>query len=288
MSEVSVLIADDEPAARRFVRRHLETLAPRVTVLGEVSNSSELVSSLSERAPDILILDVMMPGITGLDALRDAGAAGATTKKMKTIIISAHDRFEFAQKALSLGVSEYLLKPVRPAELLSTVDRCMQSLFEDRAAAKALELARAELRGRGALKDASAGATGDLAVEEAGGTECQRLVGRAMALMRARMAEDITLSEVAKSVFVSPGYLCRLFKAVCGVNLREYLTTIRIERAKELLANSALSCGEVGRSVGYGNPSHFSQAFRRATGQSPSEYREHVNKHTVLCKNWTR
>ncbi len=284
MSEISVLIADDEPAARRFVRRHLETLAPRVSIQGEVSNSYELVSSLAEHAPDILILDVMMPGLTGLDALKEAGPR---SRSMKTIVVSAHDRFEFAQKALSLGVSEYLLKPVRPSELLATVNKCIEGVHEDRLVEKALE--RAGVRnvvGVGTARDTDLGTnpgTGpdvDAGAEPAATayvSESNRLVAQAKVILESHMAEDITLSDVAKAVFISPSYLCRLFKAVCGVNLHEYLTRIRIQKARELLRNSDMSCSEIGRAVGYANPSHFSQAFKKMTGQSPSEFREHVN-----------
>jgi two-component system response regulator YesN len=120
---------------------------------------------------------------------------------------------------------------------------------------------------------------------EINGSEGRRLVAQAKDMLEGRATEDVTLADVARGVFVSPSYLSRLFKAICGVNFHEYLTTIRIQKAQALLRDSDMSCGEVGRAVGYSNASHFSQTFKTITGYTPSQFREHVNIPTYPGKD---
>lgn len=84
--------------------------------------------------------------------------------------------------------------------------------------------------------------------------------------------EDISISKIARSVFLSSTYICILFKKQTGMTINEYLSNIRIERAKALLINSNHTVAEVALSVGYHDPKYFSRIFRKIVGVPPSEY----------------
>lgn len=361
-SKLRVIVADDEPVARRLLERNLRRSVPYAEVVGEASNGYQLLSLLDKVTADILLLDIMMPGLNGLEALR---CLGTRNDHMKVIIVSAYDRFEFAQEALNLGAFAYLLKPVRPSELRQSIRKCVSKIIEERAARVSrvkpgfsafdlsatagldslfdvesklieqvrtgsldgvrktldklaweikdltsihgflgLELASMTMR----ICKAAAEVTGafediselrNLAVLkmmqcetltetmnvmisclealfehfESDELSTRRLVMSAKAIIEKRAHEKLTLSDVAAEVFISPWYLSRLFKTICGTNFQDYLTDVRINRAKTLLRDTQMPFRTIGQQVGYESPSYFSKVFKQITGMSPTEFR---------------
>ncbi len=87
-------------------------------------------------------------------------------------------------------------------------------------------------------------------------------------------AEPLTVSRLCEQAFLSQAYLCALFKEQTGETLIEYLTKVRIEHAKTLLADIRYKLYDVGELVGYPNPSYFARQFKKMTGLTPSEYRD--------------
>ena len=85
--------------------------------------------------------------------------------------------------------------------------------------------------------------------------------------------EQISISTLAKDVFLTPTYLCVLFKQVTGTTINDYLTLIRLEKAKKLLSDPYIKLYDVCFEVGYLSPSYFSRLFKKYIGLSPSEYR---------------
>jgi AraC family transcriptional regulator len=90
------------------------------------------------------------------------------------------------------------------------------------------------------------------------------------------LGETVGLPELAASVGLSPSHFCRAFKAAMGVSPHRYLIGLRVERARQLLAESRMPVIDVGAAVGYDDPSYFARLFRRATGLSPAGYRRRV------------
>lgn len=104
----------------------------------------------------------------------------------------------------------------------------------------------------------------------------ESLVERARAYMQENYSREISLDDISKEVNISPYYFSKIFKDESGVNFTEYLTNIRIQKAKELLANDGLSIKEIGVMSGYSDPNYFSRIFKKQTGVTPREYRERV------------
>ena len=91
-------------------------------------------------------------------------------------------------------------------------------------------------------------------------------------------SRDITLDEVSREVCISPHYFCKLFKEETGENFIDYLTMVRIRKAKELLEKSMMSIKEICFEVGYSDPNYFSRLFKKVVGITPTEYRERMRK----------
>jgi AraC-like DNA-binding protein/ligand-binding sensor protein len=99
------------------------------------------------------------------------------------------------------------------------------------------------------------------------------LVSKAKEYILEHQAEDLSLKIVARVVNTSSFYFCKMFKKVTGINFTEYVSRVRIEKAKNLLLNPNLRISEIAFEVGFQSLTHFNRVFKRITGSSPSEYR---------------
>jgi len=98
-------------------------------------------------------------------------------------------------------------------------------------------------------------------------------ITRAKQFILEHQTEDLSLGQVAKAVNTSTFYFCKLFKKVTGINFTDYLSRVRIERAKNLLLNPNLRVSEIAFEVGFQSLTHFNRVFKKILGQSPTEYR---------------
>lgn len=105
----------------------------------------------------------------------------------------------------------------------------------------------------------------------------ERLVAQVIATMHRSYNRELSIRELAQSVYISEGYLRALFNEKLGVSPKKYLTSIRISAAKRLLTHTTMSIEQIAQEIGIGDPLYFSQLFRKNTGRSPSEYRsQHI------------
>ena len=87
---------------------------------------------------------------------------------------------------------------------------------------------------------------------------------------------QISLQKLSEMVGYSPNYISTIFKKECGINVRDYVKYIRIERAKELLITTELFAYQIASCTGFSDESYFSRIFKRATGMSPNKYRNQM------------
>jgi two-component system, response regulator YesN len=123
-----LMIADDEAIVRAALSRMIAQTLPELSPILEASSGEEAISLAREICPEIVLMDVKMPGLSGLQA---AGAIRRDCPSTKVIMLTAYDEFSFAQEALRLGVVDYLLKPVRPGLLLEVLGRVQRQIQEE-------------------------------------------------------------------------------------------------------------------------------------------------------------
>ncbi|NOV04351.1 response regulator transcription factor [Paenibacillus planticolens] len=129
---MNIIIADDERLIRSSLSSMLDELEIQVHVVGEAKNGEELVELVERLAPDLVFVDIRMPKLTGLDAIKKVKDTAPSTQ---WVILSGFADFEYAREALQLGVQDYLLKPVTPEELHSCVSKMYRVFKDDIAAA---------------------------------------------------------------------------------------------------------------------------------------------------------
>lgn len=104
------------------------------------------------------------------------------------------------------------------------------------------------------------------------------VVSKAKIFIRENYCSEISLDDVSKEMNISPYYFSKLFKEEEGVNFIEYLTSLRINRAKEMLGDKRKSVKEISISCGYADPNYFSRIFKKQTDMTPREYRESLEQ----------
>lgn len=146
-----ILIADDEPKIRQGLKDTLENFGLPVEVCAEARNGLEALEKTKELEPDILLVDICMPKLSGIKFLEEL-------RKLKIecriIVISGFNEFSYAKQAIRLGVSSYLLKPIADEELKDALEGCMNDLEKERKSRKFMDLMKEQIRqNRNYLRD---------------------------------------------------------------------------------------------------------------------------------------
>ncbi len=102
-------------------------------------------------------------------------------------------------------------------------------------------------------------------------------VTKARAYIAAHKSEELSLPEVAAAVHMSPFYFCKTFRKATGMNFTDYVSRLRVENVKQLLLNPHKRVSEAAFEAGFQSLSQFNRAFRRVTGESPSDYRDRIH-----------
>lgn len=122
MAKFKIIIIDDEALIRRSTTKLIEQNLPQCEVVGEAESASDGIKLIEQYNPDIIITDIYMNGMNGLDMLSNANYSG------KVIVITGFRNFEYAQRAISLDVYALLLKPIRRDEFIKTINGAIDSI----------------------------------------------------------------------------------------------------------------------------------------------------------------
>lgn len=245
-SLVKLLIVDDEDNIRTGIETYLRLNSKLIDNIYTARNGTEALELIIKYKPDLMLIDVQMPYKDGLTVMKEAKSAGICPK---TIILSGYEEFQYAQKAIRYGASDYLLKPCRPTEILAK----LESLIEDK-----------ELK-----KEVTIGTT-DKNIEK----QTNRFVDIAVEYINENYMQDLTLTFVADKVGVTSTYLSSLFSQTLDCGFIDYLNKVRIDRACNYLYNYQLKTYEVAYKVGFHDEKYFTKVFKKITGVSPSQFRK--------------
>ncbi len=251
-----VLIAEDEEIARRALRLVCERSGCPVEVVFEAATGRQVVESLGKLRPHIILMDVVLPGVDGLAATRYVQRLYPATK---VAIVSAYDKFDYAQEALRAGAVDYLLKPVRPEQLVALLKKLCADLDAEDARKAAASV----------FLDSFEGEASDHEQRSPHYTALRR----AEAYIAENYARGLTLKQVAAHATMAPTYFSRIFKQEMGCTFTEYLTRMRLEKAKHLLSTTALPIAEIAYAVGYQGPNYLTGVFKAVEGVTPGIYR---------------
>lgn len=243
---LKVVVIDDNPLILQSIVTTIDWNKLGCVIAGSADNGEDAFQIISERRADIIISDIKMLGMDGLELAEAINSMGVHAK---IILITGFHEFELAQRALRLGIFDLLAKPVSNSEICRAVKNAAEALLRERQENPRLMPSRAP-------EDASP------------------LVRRAVAYLEQRFREDITLEDVSAKLMVNPSYLSRAIKKETGRGFVEILTEIRLGIAKQLLEQPDARVYTIAEQVGYKEYPYFYQVFKKHCGVSPKEYRK--------------
>ncbi|SET80922.1 response regulator transcription factor [Lacrimispora sphenoides] len=252
---MKLIIVDDEPKIRKGLTKLLDA-QEGFQVTGVFEDVHSALKALYELEADVIITDIKMPEVSGLELIRQIRERNLN---IRIIILSGYSNFSYAQKAIELGVTRYLLKPTDSRELLSVLRELEQELFPE-------THEKEERQDRPAEGENEVG---------------NLLVLKAIQYIAVHYGGRITLTDMAGELHLSPNYLCELFKRHTGKNLMEYVTEYRMQKAKSYLNHVEYKVADVAEMVGYKEAKYFSSAFKKAYGITPLEYRNRRQSHLI-------
>ncbi len=259
---IRLLIADDETLERETLADIVSRRFEHEVTIETAENGRKAADTAVLWGADLILMDIEMPGMNGLDAAR---AVLEQRPECKVIFVTAYSLFQYAHEAMHLGACDYLLKPVDPDEVEASIRKAIRQIEAGRRLA---ELAPVQPEPE---------EENDTAEEEE--NDRNALV---MAHVRKYMEDnymfDLSLDSVSEILHISPAYLSAQFKKYQKTNFLDCLTELRINAAKELLTDPFRPASEVASMVGYEDSSYFARAFKKRTGMTPTQYRKEAAK----------
>ena len=255
----TVLVVDDHPEIRAYVRSHLDaagTLGGSYHVV-EAADGAAALAAVRQRLPDAIVSDVSMPTMDGFALLR-ALRADPETDFVPVVLLTARAEAEDKLAGLGLGADDYVTKPFDARELAARVDNLIAQ--------------RRRLRER--FADAPADGLARLHPAPAEATDADRafLAAVAAAVEAGLSDEAFGVTALAEAVAQDRTTLYRRLTALTGEAPAALLRRMRLERGADLLRQRAGTVGEIAYAVGFKSVSHFSSSFREHTGETPTAY----------------
>jgi len=244
---MKVMLIDDEPLVLEGYKKLFDWEKHGLKVVCEAGDGITAVSLALHYQPEIILMDINIPFLSGLEAIE------AIKRKLPGtffIIVSGYDNFEYAQKAIRFGVVEYMLKPVKYDALGETLDRIRHELITKR----------------------SNSARQDEFVDN-------KRIYKIINYLNEHINSAISLKMLADNFNLNPSYISQVFKQETGLNYHEYLIRLRVDNAKRLLAVSDFSISQIAEMSGFQDYRAFSLVFKKVEKMTPSMYRV-MNQHS--------
>ncbi|OWA37744.1 hypothetical protein B9G55_06780 [Saccharibacillus sp. O16] len=249
-----LLIADDEAEIRHGLGNYFPWDELGFVVDGYAQNGLEALEYIGCHSVDVLLCDVMMPVMTGIEV---AEYLHKQKTSPRIVFLSAHRDFDAACRAMEFGVRSYILKPTRYQELKGIFTTLKQTLD-------------LELQPVLAPQSASVEAAGAIRLEKGADDP---IIMRIVRYIEENCSEA-SLEGSALAVRMNPTYVSKYFKQKTGINFSEYLNDVRMSRAADMLEQGDCRTYEVSEAVGYQNPKNFTRSFKRRFGKTPREFRQ--------------
>lgn len=249
----SVLLVEDEVFVRELVKELIRWEEMGFVLAAEASDGIEALEYIKRCPPDLVITDIMMPRLDGLELLKETRKAGITSK---FVMLTCMGDFEYVRQAMEFGASNYILK------LSMSVNNLRETLSKLN---KELTRSRSLPHNEHAQSDPIS--------QEITHPEVKKIIQ----YIEQNYDKDISVKSLSEYVMMGENYVSSLFKKKMGQSLIHYLHKKRVGQALHYLEKSDLPVHEIGLRVGFVNDNYFIKIFKRMVGETPGQYRQRTN-----------
>ena len=244
----TVLLVDDEPAILEMEKRAIQNRVSNFEVIGEAYNVEMAKEIYLRDKPKVILTDIRMPKESGIELIKYLSEKGDS--EVILVAVSGYDDFDYVHDAFMYGAYDYLLKPVEPKKIVELFQRIAQLLCS---------LNKQDGTDTMMGRSISSG----------------ELVSEIDTFIRENLTADNSIVSICSRFGISQPYLSKIFKTHRKTTYNDYLTTLKIEKAKGLLElENDYLIGEVAEMVGFADQFYFSKVFKNLTGYTPREYRK--------------
>jgi two-component system, response regulator YesN len=253
---LKILIAEDEDIIRKGLVFTIDWLSMDCVVVAEAVDGEEGLQKIIEYKPDVVITDIKMPKLDGIEMVR----RGLEHVKFKCIILTSYTEFEYAKKAIELKAYDYLVKPIDENKIVEVIQSLHDQLDMNREAEFVLE----NMKNPSARKDLNY-------YMELDNTE-NGYVAKSIEKIKEKYMEKIGIEAISEELGVSASYLSRKFKEVTDHSFLDLLNAYRVQQAIRLLNTGRYRVYEISDMTGFSDYKHFCSVFKRYTSMSPTGF----------------
>ncbi|WP_040207489.1 response regulator transcription factor [Neobacillus jeddahensis] len=243
----NLVIADDEYEIRNGLVNYFPWEDIGFKVIGQAANGKEALELISSGDADVLLCDIQMPIMTGLEVIKEIYQQNSP---VITVFLSGYQDFHFAQTAIKYGAKNYILKPTNFSDLTDAFTPIKKELDQRNPPPFQTKI-----------------------VNQQSGSEHDPIIHKIKDYVKSHF-KDASLDDAAQIVYMNPHYVSKYFKQKTDQNFSEFVFQIKMEEAANLLKEMKYKAYEVSEMVGYSNAKNFTRAFRKYFGVSPKEYRQ--------------
>ncbi len=250
---MNILVVDDEFYIVQGITKIIAEAFPEFDHIYTAYSAEQAKKIIEKVSPDIMITDIEMPRESGLSLISWLYSNAYSTK---CLILSGHQRFDYAQKALKLQCISYILKPVDKTQLCDEIRHALECVQTP-----------APPKTTAAIPDTVTG-------ETTSALEDEDFVFRVRAYIYSNLSNpELNRSSIADYLHMSPDYLSYVFHQKFNQTLNAYITSMRIDKAKELLERTNWGLDVIAEKTGFSSSSYFHKQFKKITGVTPQQYR---------------
>ncbi|MGM9988552.1 MAG: helix-turn-helix domain-containing protein [Bacillaceae bacterium] len=250
------IIVEDEQIIRQGMIYTIDWESMNTEIVGEASNGKEGLEKILELKPDVVITDILMPIMNGIEMIEEA----AKSHFFEKVILSSYSDFDYTKKSIQLQVFDYLLKPV-DEEVLKTMMLSLAKRIEEK---KQQSIFSKRMDSLSMLPE--------FLSEERVDTTYSVYTRKALECIKTRYSQKVNIEDLAAELNISPSYLSRIFKKETKGTFHYYLNQQRIKESIQLLLTNDYMIYEVAEKVGFSDYKQFNAVFRKYIGHSPTEF----------------
>lgn len=268
---LKVLIVEDEQIIRKGLELAIDWLKLGSVVVGTAENAREGILLIEEKSPDVVLTDICMPGMSGLEMIEEA----RKKREFYSIVLTGYSEFSYAKQALRSGVTDYLLKPVDEDELKEALDKIRKQIQKNKEYKNIEEVTKNNI-----YTEVKEWKLFEMAEESV-----DFYVKKVYEIIKERYKEKLSIRIVADELGVSSSFLSRRIKNSLSSTFGDVLNQYRVKQAIHLLKKGDMRVYEISDELGFSEYKYFCSVFKKYTGATPTEFVKNGGSQVVVLND---